>query len=343
MRPLLSAFIVSCSFIGYPAAHAQQTRPDPTTAAEQATPPSTPAPAGAATDAIPDATPGATPAGEPQATPPAAGSAATDQSQPPIAQQQNDSKAPAADAPQEDASAATLDANGKPVELAPCAHKDKECIKKRKALLHHKELGMKIENGTLTVDGWTGKARLNYDIHDVKFLYVSIPGIGTVVASMQQFPNSVQQKEALDGKTLTLKTPDDHIVQLSSDETLVDKKEHVFFVLLDKTYVQPGRFPTMGYGTVAQAPYNWPGARPMTANEQKQSASAPPLPSGMQAKQVQLPCQNVSPGQKPTPVKLNGITMVPEPCKTPAAPPSSTVHAASATGPTNTTESAAKN
>ncbi len=54
---------------------------------------------------------------------------------------------------------------------------------------------MKIENGTLTVDGWTGKARLNYDISEVKFLYVSIPGQGTVIASMEQFPNSSPQKE----------------------------------------------------------------------------------------------------------------------------------------------------
>lgn len=210
--------------------------------------------------------------------------------------------------------APTLDANGKPVELAPCARKDKECQKKRKALLHRKKVGMKIENGTLTVDGWTGKARLNYDISEIKFLYVSIPGQGTVIASMEQFPNSQPQKNALEGKTLTIKTPGDHLVQISSDENLVDKKDHAIYVAMDPSYTEPGRFPTIGYGSTARAPYNWPGVRPLRDSESKISAKAPPLPTGMAISQMKLPCQKVAPGEKPKAVKINGIMMTPEAC-----------------------------
>lgn len=210
--------------------------------------------------------------------------------------------------------APTLDANGKPVELAPCARKDKECQKKRKALLHRKKVGMKIENGTLTVDGWTGKARLNYDISEVKFLYISIPGQGTVIASMEQFPNSQPQKSALEGKTLTIKTPGDHLVQIASDDNLVDKKDHVIYVAMDASFTMPGRFPTIGYGSSAKAPYNWPGVRPLRENESKISAKAPPLPAGMAISQMKLPCQKVLPGEKPKPVKINGVLMTPEAC-----------------------------
>ncbi len=289
MRPLLSALILSCCI--WPPLQAQS---NPPPAESQPAPQSTAAPSSGTEPTIADQQK----APEPQPKAAEGNSVVQDQ-------------------PAAGAAVATLGADGKRIEPPPCARKDKECARKRKSLLHRKDIGMKVANGTLTVDGWTSKAHLNYDIHDVKFLYVSIPGTGTVIASMEQFPNSIEQKNALDGKTLTLKTPDDHIVQLSSDEALVDKKEHVFYVLLDKTYVQPGRFPTMGYGTIAQAPYAWPSARPMNAGGQKFSASAPPLPPGLQAKQVQLPCQQVAPGQKPMPVNVNGVTLTPEACKTP--------------------------
>lgn len=233
--------------------------------------------------------------------------------------------------------APTLDANGKPIELAPCARKDKECQKKRKALLHRKKVGMKIENGTLTVDGWTGKARLNYDISEIKFLYVSIPGQGTVIASMEQFPNSQPQKNALEGKTLTIKTTGDHLVQISSDENLVDKKDHVIYVAMDSGYTEPGRFPTIGYGSTAKAPYNWPGVRPLRENESRISAKAPPLPTGMTVSQMKLPCQTVAPGEKLRPVKINGIMMTPEACRTANARPTASTESSTPATPTQPT------
>ncbi len=221
----------------------------------------------------------------------------------------------------DDIVAPTLDADGKPIELKPCSKKDKECIKKRKALLHRKKTGMKIENATLTVDGWTGKARLNFDISEVKFLYVSAPTIGTVIASLEHFPNSVEQKNALDGKQLTLTTPAGNTLQIAGEHDLIDKKPHSLYVAIDAGYTQGGRYPTFGYGSTARAPYNWPGVRPPTEKERKVIANAPPLPQGMEAAQMNLPCQKVAPGEQPKPVKINGVSMTPAACPAATATP----------------------
>ncbi len=221
----------------------------------------------------------------------------------------------------DDIVAPTLDADGKPIELKPCSKKDKECIKKRKALLHRKKTGMKIENATLTVDGWTGKARLNFDISEVKFLYVSAPTIGTVIASLEHFPNSVEQKNALDGKQLTLTTPDGHTLQIAGEHDLIDKKAHSAYVAIDAGYTQGGRYPTFGYGSTARSPYNWPGVRPPTEQQQKVISKAPPLPQGMEAAQMNLPCQKVAPGEQPKAVKINGMSMLPLACPPASATP----------------------
>jgi hypothetical protein len=214
----------------------------------------------------------------------------------------------------EDIVAPTLDADGNPIKLQPCSKKDKACIKKRKALLNRKKVGMKIENGTLTVDGWTGKARLNYDITEMKYLYVSTPGLGTVIISNQIFPGSVEEKNALSGNTLTVTTSDGHTIQIASDKPLVDKRSQSVWVSSDPAYVYPAKYPTLGYGSTARSPYNWPGARPMTEQQQKLAAKAPALPPGLEAKQIVLPCQTVLPGQHPTPVKINDVMITPPVC-----------------------------
>ncbi|ADV82954.1 hypothetical protein [Terriglobus saanensis] len=214
----------------------------------------------------------------------------------------------------EDIVAPTLDADGNPIKLQPCSKKDKACIKKRKAILNRKKVGMKIENGTLTVDGWTGKARLNYDITEMKYLYVSTPGLGTVIISNQIFPGSVEEKNALSGSTLTVTTSDGHTIQIASEKPLVDKKSQSVWVASDPAYVYPAKYPTLGYGSIAHAPYNWPGARPMSEQQQKLAAKAPALPPGLEAKQIVLPCQKVLSGQHTIPVKINDVMMTPPAC-----------------------------
>lgn len=217
----------------------------------------------------------------------------------------------------DDLVAPTLDADGNPIHLAPCSKKDKVCQKKRKEILKgKKKLGMKIENGTLTVDGWTGKARLNYDISEVKFLYIYAPGIGTTIVSNQNFPGAKEEKNAIKGKTMTVTTADGHSLQLASDEPLMgnDKKTLSMWVATDAEYNPGSKYPTFGYGSTAKAPYNWPGTRPLNEKEQKMFAKAPPLPKEMVARQMELPCVNVRPGEPIKPVKLNGITYTPKPC-----------------------------
>ena len=44
-----------------------------------------------------------------------------------------------------------------------------------------------IARGTFTVDGMIGKAELNYNIPDLKFIYLYAPGIGTLVVSNEPF------------------------------------------------------------------------------------------------------------------------------------------------------------
>lgn len=219
--------------------------------------------------------------------------------------------------------APTLDADGKPIVLQPCSKKDKICQKKRKDLMKRKTAGLKVTNGTITVDGLVGKARLSYDISEVKFLYFSIPGVGTTIVSMQHFPGAIEQKNAFDGATMTVTTPNGHVLALSSDKPLLGHKEPVTaWVAEDEAYVFSPKFVNLGYGSTARAPYNWPGARPLTESEKKMIAKAPPLPDGLAAKQMVLPCQPVKPGEQPKPVKINGVTMTPPACPQPSSAPS---------------------
>ncbi len=85
-------------------------------------------------------------------------------------------------------------------------------------------------------------------------------------------------------------------------------------MLVDASYTYAAKYPMFGYGSSARAPYNWPGGRPLTEAEKKLSAKAPPLPKGLEAKQMVLPCQKVNPGEQPKPVKINGIMMTPPAC-----------------------------
>lgn len=211
--------------------------------------------------------------------------------------------------------AAAFDEQGNPVKLPPCSKKDKVCQQKRKELLKQKKIGLHVQNGTLTVDGWTGKARLNYDVKNFQYLYVSVPTYGTIVASPEHFPNSTELKNALDGQTLTITTKDDHIVQLASDELLAGKQKHSIFYSVDSNYRQPGNFPSVGYGFVNKAPYAWPGTLPLTEDQKRRMAQAPVLPKGMEAREMTLPCQAVGTAGVARQIKVNGVLVTPPVCK----------------------------
>lgn len=143
-----------------------------------------------------------------------------------------------------------------------------------------------ISRGTLTVDGYTGKAALNYDIADLKFIYLYAPGIGIAVVSNQPFPGGSLQKKAFDDKTLTVSIGE-HTLQLASDKRLLGKNPEPGYVMLDRDFALPSKFPVLGYGVTKKAPYAWPGAKP---NEPMVGTLAPPPPANLLPTQLLKPC-----------------------------------------------------
>jgi hypothetical protein len=173
-----------------------------------------------------------------------------------------------------------------------------------------KTVPVSISRGILTVDGLTGKAALNYEIKDLKYLYFYVPGIGTTVVSNAPFPGAVEQKHAFDDKTLTI-TVGEHVLQLSSDNRLLGKAPGSAFVLIDKYFTVQTKFPVMGYGPIRVAPYAWPGSK---VNEDlKGSVEAPPLPVDLRPTLLLQPCpagQMRAAGPGPLP----GEKVAPKPC-----------------------------
>ena len=174
-----------------------------------------------------------------------------------------------------------------------------------------KTVSVSISRGTLTIDGMTGKAALNYEIKDLKYVYFYIPGVGTTVISNAPFPGAVEQKKAFDDKTLTI-TVGEHTVQLSSDKSMLGKKTESAYVLVDKNFFVPTKFPVMGYGPIRVAPYAWPGSK---KNDALKGAvvEAPPLPADLRPDPLLPPCpagQMRTAGARTLP----GQVAVPHPC-----------------------------
>jgi len=144
-----------------------------------------------------------------------------------------------------------------------------------------------ISAGTLTIDGWTGKAHLNYDIADLKFLYIYAPGIGTTIVSPVSFPGAKEQANAFNGKSLKI-TVDGHPIELSSEKLLLGKKPIAAWVAVDRGFMLPSKFPVFGYGSITRSPYAWPGAKDTVAS--KATVQAPPLPSDLMPTLLLKPC-----------------------------------------------------
>jgi hypothetical protein len=179
---------------------------------------------------------------------------------------------------------------------------------------------VEIARGTLTIDGMTGKAGLNYDIPDLKYIYLYAPGIGVAIVSNQMFPGATEEKNGFNDKTL-LVTTEGHTLEVSSETRLLGKKPESAFVRVDRDFKLPAKFPVVGYGTLRVPPYAWPGAK---ANKQLAGKTqAPPLPQNLRPVQLLPPCpagQMREAGRKPLP----GETLPDPPCVAikakPAAP-----------------------
>jgi hypothetical protein len=146
---------------------------------------------------------------------------------------------------------------------------------------------LSIVAGTLTVDGWTGKARLNYDIADLKFLYIYAPGIGITLVSQNQFPGAKAQPGAFNDKTLRI-TVDGHPIELASERRLLGKKPQPAWVAVDRGFLLPAKFPVLGYGSTTKSPYAWPGSKGYTAADG--TVQAPELPTDLRPTLLLAPC-----------------------------------------------------
>lgn len=190
--------------------------------------------------------------------------------------------------------AAQAGAAGEAAANQPAVKDDKKGGKKgekKKKEKPPKLVPMSIVNGTLTMDGVTGKAELNYDIADLHYLYIWAPGVGTVVISNKEFAGAAEQKKGFSMNAVDV-TVDDHKLEIYSDQPLFDKRKEKelvrdvgmqlvsAWVRVDKEYALPTPYPAMGYGMTANAPYAWPGAKP-PEKRAKGVVTPPPVPVWM--------------------------------------------------------------
>jgi hypothetical protein len=200
-----------------------------------------------------------------------------------------------------------FDASGKPVfrtakDAGYDARGKKIPVKKEKVV---KKEPVVISRGTFTVDGMIGKAELNYTIPDFKFIYLYVPGLGTVIVSNVQFPGGTLQKDAFRNNSLKLNI-EDHDLELASDRQIIGKQGHPLpaYIEVDRDFRLPSKFPAVGFGTTTAAPYAWPGAK---RNTQLAGTIKPPptpknlLPAELLAKcpdgQMRMPAPPVLPGE----------------------------------------------
>jgi hypothetical protein len=206
-----------------------------------------------------------------------------------------------------------FDEGGKPVfqtktELGFDEHGKKIKVQKEK---EPKKIPVNVARGTMTVDGMTGKAALNYDIADLKYIYLYAPGIGVAIVSSEPFQGAVEQKKAFNMGTLTV-TIGEHTLQMASEKNLLGKKPESAYVMVDRTFTLPSKFPVMGYGTVRKAPYQWPGSK-QNNKEAAIADYAPPPPTDLLPTQLLSPCP-AGQMRKAAPPALPGQTVPVQPC-----------------------------
>jgi hypothetical protein len=184
-----------------------------------------------------------------------------------------------------------------------------------------------IRSGTLTVDGWTNKARINFNIPDLKYIYVYVPGIGTTIVSPGPFPGATEQAGAFKDNILRV-TVEGHLIELTSERELLGSRSQNAWVAVDREFVLPTKYPTIGYGMTMQAPYVWPGSKQEGVEAGVNMKKAPALPLDMLAAPLS-PCptgmiRKIGPPAQPGQIEAE------QPCVTIQARPVST-NAANAT------------
>ncbi len=208
-----------------------------------------------------------------------------------------------------------FDANGKPVfQTATDLGYDERGKKIRAHKIKPPRMTpMTISRGTLTVDGMIGKAEMNYQIADFKYLYLYAPGIGTLVVSNEPFTGGKEEKGAFNKNNLTV-TMGEHMLQLASDQWLLGKNKRVApaYVMVDREFKLPSSFPVVGYGSTLKTPYEWPGSH---ENVPLKGAfvQPPPVPVNLRPVMLLKPCPTGE-MRKPAPPVLPGQKEVVQPC-----------------------------
>jgi hypothetical protein len=176
-----------------------------------------------------------------------------------------------------------------------------------------------IRRGTFTVDGVMGKAALNYDILDLKYLYLYVPGLGVAVVSNTPFEGAKEQKDAFNGKSLIV-TVGGHSLEVASDVPLLGKKKKpaAAFVRLDREFMLPSQYPVVGYGALLARPYGWPGSKANAALTGP--VQPPPLPANLRPVQLLAPCP-AGQMRKAATARLPGELVTDAPCAPIAAGP----------------------
>ncbi len=151
-----------------------------------------------------------------------------------------------------------------------------------------------IRDGVLTVDGFVGKAGLNYSVHE-GFLYFTVPGVGTAIVAQSKFINAAPQKNAFHGNVLTLQV-NGHTVELTSANAMSPNKGAEAWVAVDPLYGATRRFPEMGFGDSLQRPYVWPGSKASAPKDGEANAAvvAPALPRSVRPKMEAASSYSVS-------------------------------------------------
>jgi hypothetical protein len=121
----------------------------------------------------------------------------------------------------------------------------------------------RVRDGVYSVDGLVAKVQLNYDVEAARYLYFFVPGVGTAVVSAVAPADAVSVQAKLHDNELSF-TADTHRFNLTGVALVNNKgvQPALLYVRLDRAAWRLNRQAMMGYGILAEAPYQWPGALP---------------------------------------------------------------------------------
>jgi hypothetical protein len=160
-----------------------------------------------------------------------------------------------------------------------------------------KQINIDIVGGILTVDGLATKVQLNYDISHAAHLYFFAPGIGTVILSRANMPNSTLVKDAFSTSEIRFNA-DGHSFDLSSDvppetgmpaklkklaklDKLAPPATSDGYIVIDYATTDLDRHPMFGYGNTTAAPYAWPLSKAAPKDTFAHLVAPPPPPANM--------------------------------------------------------------